>query len=503
MTFIKHSVLRGVAILCVVVCVMGNPVFVQDFTGTRFQAKPVYNRALHAWTLEDAFVASSSNTVLFAQVCPVIDDCSGAMPVVARVVSGCAELRSLIDAVGWTNAHNSHDVCVHNQTNQTSAIHVDRQVRMVFSNAPGALQVFDTGVDEKAVTLRLRLLYVTTVAHGHLDIRIRMLTFALPIFADSHALVSILDMCSAQDLVAPNPTLSTEVGGSYITSRPIFDEHVCEWQCGHPYVKVPFNALAYLRGAPSTGQCVHSPAQFLILTATFQLVSIPPVTRNKSSILDLMARLDKTANATQARMNREIPGVVVLFAMRDSPGPSLSFADVIDPYALTHGASFRTLHNEHFMQGGLRRALTGAHSNTEVRVDVLVFSPLVDGSVPELVTALRTAIDSVNYTDIFEAEAYAVDVDMDTAHEFRRLGAPRPPPSSPATPVGPLQAAVTTSDPGTVAVAILLWFAAVLSCACCGFLALNMFCPQMHCMRDFFSFKTRHSSRENATRQWK
>ena len=74
MTFIKHSVLRGVAILCVVVCVMGDPVFVQDFTGTRFQAKPVYNRALHAWTLEDAFVASSSNTVLFAQVCPVIDD---------------------------------------------------------------------------------------------------------------------------------------------------------------------------------------------------------------------------------------------------------------------------------------------------------------------------------------------------------------------------------------------------------------------------------------------
>ena len=51
MTFIKHSVLRGVAILCVVVCVMGDPVFVQDFTGTRFQAKPVYNRALHATTI--------------------------------------------------------------------------------------------------------------------------------------------------------------------------------------------------------------------------------------------------------------------------------------------------------------------------------------------------------------------------------------------------------------------------------------------------------------------
>lgn len=502
MTFIKHSVCVRLVLRCVVMCsavvrASGNPAFVQDFANTRVQTTPVYDRALHAWTLDDAYVMSTSQTVLFVQVCPADGDCLLTMPRIAQGVSGCEELRVLIAEDGWTNALHQHDVCVSGSPDRVSpAIWVDRQVRMVVSNAAGALQDFDTGADPAVSTLRLRLLYVTTVADGLFDIRIRMLTVALPRFAESQAVVAVMDECSVRELVSPLPAMSTSEGGSYMTSRLVFGEHLCQWQCGHPYLKVPFHAPAYQRAEASTGACQRTPAQFVALEAAFTLVSIPRMSPSLAQTLVLWARLDEAAHATQVLMQEAIPGAMVVFTQRGPPGSGLSIEEVMRPYALAVGTSFQALQNDVFVKRSLRRLLVSSH--VDVGVDVLAISPLVDGSVAEFVTALQTAIAAVDFAGIFGADANdatAVDIDIENAHQLRRLPEPRPPssPAAPLTPVSAWQAAVTTSDPGTLSVVIVVWFAAVLSCACCGFWALNMFCPQMHFIRNFFLYKRRHT----------
>ena len=215
-TFIVNNCMVVLFMLawCIVMCRGG---FVTDFSGERPpQYTPIYNKSLNAWTFADQYELSTSPTLLFAQVCAGQATCAAE----SSSPGGCNELQALVDEAGWTNAINTHTVCVIQYPSSVStSIRVLDSVRLVVANNASLLQPFDTKETESAVTLRLRLIYVTVVDADTVRVRTRRMHVTLPMIQEMHAVVRLVARCTVLELTSPRPSVSALSGGSFMLMR--------------------------------------------------------------------------------------------------------------------------------------------------------------------------------------------------------------------------------------------------------------------------------------------
>jgi len=464
--------------------------FVTDFSGARApQYTPIFNQSMGAWTFADEYESSTSPTVLFAQVCAAEALCAAEPP----PPGGCVELQALVDEAGWTNTANTHTVCAIQYADPVATdIRVQDAVRLVVAHKEGLLQEFDSGDSADATTLRLRLLYVTVVDAATVRVRTRRMTVELPMLQDPHAVVMLVARCTVLELTSPRPSLSALSGGSYMQMREAGGEEQCVWQCGHRYYKLPFNAPAYTVGSAATGQCVAMPAEFVAIRASFKLTgAVPSGAASVQSQLLFLQQMDEAAQKALARLQTEDQGAVaVIFSLRGSPFNTLSLQMLLDKYSLEPGMSYQVVYNDAFVSTG--RRLLDQHS--DITVDMIAITSSADMPAANFSITLLSVVAAQNFSGDLPVGVDAVDTAIESAHLFKRPAAVRPPAptgQSPSTPGPAWLPSVATADPATITFAIGAWFVAVASCAGCVFFSVNMFCPQIHFARYFFSYKRR------------
>ena len=476
---------------CIVMCRGG---FVTDFSGARPpQYTPIYNKSLNAWTFADQYELSTSPTFLFAQVCAEQATCAAE----SLSPGGCNELQALVDEAGWTNAINTHTVCdIQYPSSVSTSIRVLDSIRLVVANNESLLQPFDTKETESAVTLRLRLMYVTVVDADTVRVRTRRMHVTLPMIQEMHAVVRLVARCTVLELTSPRPSVSALSGGSFMLMRKMFDEDHCVWQCGHKYYKLPFNAASYSNGGTATGSCEAMPAQFVAIRASFKLSYALPseekaawqtTADNHRQFLD---KLDRAANnALLDLQTHDAEVIAVLFSLRGSDLNTLSFQVLMDKYALEPDMEYQVLHTN-LVTGPGRRLLDA--DNTET-IDVLTITKSVDMQAEKFSKSLLSVVQALNFSEDLPVDAVAVDVAIESAHQFRRAATVGPPavPGPGSTPVAAGPALVSTTDPATITLAIAAWFVGVASCAGCMFFTVNMLFPKVQFARTLFSFKRR------------